>query len=379
MSDGTVPGEYGAKARKAGRIMIGIKDVAKKAGVSISTVSNVLNQSKYVSPELVKRVEQAAAELNYVANPIARSMKNKKTGLIGVVTADLCGVFYPYVIRGISSVAEQKGYQVILCDAKGIYGDPQAIHREFELFNRLFSSKVDGIIFVSTVKKEESEEYLQKLQSIANTHKRMPFVSLERDFTAVGIDSVYFDGFSNSQMAVQHLIDNGCRRICHITGPREMAVVLERIDGYLEALNRNGLAVEKEKMISFGDYTHQSGYLAMKKLLEKCPDVDGVFAANDQMAVGALRYLKEAGKKIPDEVKVIGYDDVFLASMVEPSLSSIHIKKRHAGIKAAAMLIEQIESGENITKPRGILMEGSLVVRSSTVSGTPQDWDLVEW
>ena len=132
--------------------MSGIKDVAKRAEVSISTVSNVLNKTKYVSPELVKRVNQAVEELSYEVNPIARSMKNKGTGLIGVITEDLCGVFYPYVIRGINSVAVEKGYQLLICDAQGTYGSQ--IKRERELFRRLISNRVDGIIFASTVNKK---------------------------------------------------------------------------------------------------------------------------------------------------------------------------------------------------------------------------------
>ena len=362
--------------------MSGIKDVAKRAGVSISTVSNVLNDSKYVSPELKKRVEMAVKELNYVVNPIARSMKNKKTGIIGVITEDVCGLFYPYVVRGINSVAEEKGYQVMLCDAKGTYGDPLAVKREYQLFKQLLSNRVDGVIFVSSVKKEESESYFAKIRKMANAHKRIPFVSMERDFTDVGIDSVYFDGTANARMAVRHLIDSGCRKICHITGPREMEVAKQRIDSYIASMRESGMELDESKMIAYGDYSHQSGYLGMRELLEKVPDLDGVFCGNDQMAVGALKYLKEQGKKVPDEIKVMGYDDVFLASVVEPALSTIHIKKRHAGIEAAKMLFERIEEDEEeeiSREPRGILMEGSVVVRSSTAAGMPQDWDFVDW
>ena len=359
--------------------MVGIKDVAKKAGVSISTVSNVLNKSKYVSPELAKRVEDAVKELQYVANPIARSMKNNRTGIIGVITEDVCGLFYPYVVRGINSVADEKGYQVMLCDGKSAYGDSEAVKREYNLFQRLFSNRVDGIIFASTISSEESMDYLKNLQKEANMHKRIPFVSLERDFTKAGIDSVYFDGLTNASMAVRHLIDVGCRKICHITGPRGMAIVQERIRGYIDTMKENGLPVE-EGMISYADYSHQSGYLAMRELLENVPDLDGVFCGNDQMAVGALKYLKEAGKKVPEQIKVMGYDDVFLASVMEPSLSTIHIKKMHAGIEAAKILFDRIEQGEESRyAPKGILMEGSLVVRNSTVAGMPQDWNLVDW
>lgn len=363
-----------------GETMSGIKDVAKRAGVSISTVSNVLNQSKYVSPELVKRVEQAVRELSYEANPIARSMKNNKTGTIGVITEDMCGVFYPYVVRGINSVAVEKGYQIVVCDAQGTYGDRHAIKREKELFSRLIANRVDGIIFASTVSIENKEKYICQIKKLANKYKKIPLVSIERDFTDVGIDSVYFDGYTNAKTAVGHLIDCGCKKICHISGPMEMEIVRERVIGYKACMEENHLFLDEDKMVVHGDYSHQSGYTAMKQLMMQVPDLDGVFCGNDQMAIGVLKFLKENGKRVPEDVKVIGYDDVFIASVVEPALSSIHVRKRHAGIESARMLFQRIENAdeENI-KPIGIKMDAKLVVRQSTVSSASEDWNLVDW
>ena len=358
--------------------MSGIKDVAKRAGVSISTVSNVLNKTKYVSPELVRRVEQAVEELSYEVNPIARSMKNKATGIIGVITEDLCGVFYPYIIRGLNSVAEEKGYQLLICDAQGTYGSQ--IKRERELFRRLISNRVDGIIFASTVSAENQEEYFRELTREANRYKRTPLISIERDFTSVGIDSVYFDSFGNAKKAVQHLIDCGCRKICHITGPRDLQIAIDRSKGYKSCMEENCLPYD-ESMIAIGDYSHQSGYTAMKKLLLQVPDMDGVFCGNDQMAMGALKALKEAGKKIPEDIKIMAYDDVFLSSVVEPSLSTIHIRKRHTGIKAAEVLFHRLENPQDENDaPIGIKMDTSLVIRQSTIGkGETEDWSLVDW
>lgn len=359
-----------------------IFDVAERAGVSISTVSNVLNKTKYVSPELVARVEEAVKELSYEVNPIARSMKNKKTGIIGVITEDMCGVFYPYVVKGINAVATDKGYQVLICDSQGMNGNAEAFKRERRLFDRLLANRVDGIIFFSSVPREESEQYFSELKKHAKKNKkRIPLVSLERDFTDLGIDSIIFDGYNNAKLAVQHLIDAGCRRICHITGPVGMEIIKEREDGFLDAVAENGLTFDARAMTAFGDFTHQSGYLAMQTLLKNVPDLDGVFCDNDQMAVGALKVLREAGKRVPEDIKLMGYDDVFLASLVEPSLSTIHIQKRHAGIEAAKILFSRIESEEAIDQRNAIghRMTGALVVRQSTVAETPKDWDLVDW
>ena len=359
--------------------MSGIKDVAKRAGVSISTVSNVLNKSKYVSPELRKRVEEAVEALSYEVDPIARSMKNNKTGIIGVITEDMCGVFYPYVVKGINSVAAAKGYQIVICDTQTAYGDEAGMQRERDVFRKLISSRVDGIIFATMVPDEEEEKYFAEIRRDANRYKNIPMVSVERNLTNVGIDSVYFDAYNNAKNAVQHLIDCGCKKICHITGAMVLEIAQERVKGYRDCMAENGLPVE-EKMIVQGDYSHQSGYTAVKVLLENVPDVDGIFCANDQMAIGTMRYLKEIGKRIPQDIKLIGYDDVFLAGVVEPSLSTIHIQKKHAGIEAAKILIKRIESAEEEQEEaQGIKMEAKLVVRRSTVEDAPEEWSLADW
>ncbi|MCI8584741.1 MAG: LacI family transcriptional regulator [Lachnospiraceae bacterium] len=359
--------------------MSGIKDVAKRAGVSISTVSNVLNQSKYVSPELVKRVEDAVRDLSYEVDPIARSMKSKKSGTIGVIVEDMCGVFYPYVVKGINSVVMEKGYQLIICDTQGGYGDANATRRERELFKKLFASRVDGILFVTMVHQDLLERHFKEILNHSKQSKRVPLVSLERDLTGIGIDSVYFDAYNNAMMAVQHLVDCGCRKIGHITGPMMMQVAQERVLGYKDCILKNQLPADWSRQVAYGDYSHQSGYLAMKKLLENVPELDGVFCGNDQMAVGALKLLKECGKQVPEDIKVIGYDDVFLSSIIEPSLSTVHIQKTHTGMKAAQMLFQRIENSETDKKPVGVRMDSRLVIRKSTVKNREEEWIFVDW
>ncbi len=360
--------------------MNGIKDVAKLAGVSISTVSNVLNSTKYVSPELVSRVEQAVNDLKYQVNPIAASMKTQKSYTIGVITEDMCGLFYPYVVRGIEEIASQKGYKLIICDVSANSNEKNTKEHEKELFKGLVSSRVDGIIFTSYMSVDEKDKYFVELKKLAGTqNKKIPIVSLERDLTSLGIDSVYFDGFTNAKKAVQHLIDSGCKKIGHIAGPQELYIARERIEGYEKCLTDNDHSYSTKKLITYGDYTHKSGYIRMKELYEKNPDIDGVFCSNDQMAVGALKFLKKQGVAVPSQIKLIGYDDVFISSIVEPSLSTIHIQKNNAGKKAADVLFDRIDNPDDDEFAVGIKLESRLIIRESTSEEYIEDWTINDW
>ena len=153
----------------------------------------------------------------------------------------------------------------------------------------MIASRVDGIIFVSSVSTENREKYFSQIKKQANKYKNIPLVSIERDLTSVGIDSVYFDGYANARMATQHLIECGCKKIGHITGPTHMEIVKERVKGYKDCLKENNLYLGEE-MIAHGDYSHLSGYVAVKQLMEQVPDMDGLFCGNDQMAIGAVSY-----------------------------------------------------------------------------------------
>ena len=275
-------------------------------------------------------------------------------------------------------VANQLGNQTIICDVGGFSENNKALRTERKLFEQLVRSRVDGILFVSCVAKDYAGEYLGEIVSMVNQYKPTPLVSLERDFSAYGITSVYYDCEENTKMAIKHLIDIGCKKITYIAGPDTLQVAIDRTNGVLECARKYKIDFNPLIQMSKGDYTHQSGYLSMKQLLKDVPDLDGVFIANDQMAVGALKLLKEYGKKVPHDIKVIGYDDVFFSSMIEPSLSTIHISKRHAGIDAAKILFSLIE-GDDSYKLKSIKKDGRLVIRKSTVSDAPEDWILADW
>lgn len=359
--------------------MSSIKDVANRAGVSISTVSNVINGTKYVSEDLKRKVNIAVQELGYKADPVARTMKSKQSKTIGVITVDMCGLFYPYVVKGIYEIVNQKGYNVIICDLNGLNDRLGGFEKEVASIKQLISNRVDGIIFSSLVAESAEKNYIKDIKKLANSNKNIALVSIERDFSGYGINSIFSDSVEGATIATNHLIQLGCKKIGHITGPIYAEVAQERLHGYKLAMKNANIPVDEEKMIINGDYTHQSGYTTMKELLKLTPDIDGVYVANDQMAVGVLKALSECGKRVPEDVKVIGYDNVFISSIVEPSLSTINIRKRHIGREAATLLLEQIEN-PNVDRPvKAVKMETRLVVRKSTVFNAPEDWILSDW
>jgi DNA-binding LacI/PurR family transcriptional regulator len=360
-----------------------IKEVARAAGVSISTVSHVLNDTKYVSDELRDKVMSAARSLDYEANIVARNMKSGFSQSIGIITSDICGVFYPYVVKEVCLIARERDFNVAIFDVNSSYDHSNSQKKEKECFKRLIASLTDGIIFVSSVKEEEVGSFLDDIRAMSFKKKEVPLVSLERDFSRFGIDSVYVDNISGAETAVNHLLECGCSRIGHITGPIEMQIVQDRIRGYLNAMEKTNLKVDAETMIAGGNYSHQSGYVAMERLMEKNGDLDGVFVANDQMAIGAMKYLKEREIGIPEKIKIIGYDDVFVSSVVEPQLSTIHVRKHYMGKRAAEILFQRI-GGLKKKKPLANetvkeKLETRLVVRKSTVPERASDWTLSEW
>jgi DNA-binding LacI/PurR family transcriptional regulator len=207
---------------------------------------------------------------------------------------------------------------------------------------------------------------------MTTTKKGRAWSASRADFTKYGIDSVCTDSILGREKATRHLIDVGCRRIGHITGPVFTRVAQDRIIGFKNVMSAAGLPVD-DRNITNGDYTHRSGYAAMRELLGQMPDLDGVFIANDQMSVGALRAISEAKRRVPDDIKVIGYDDVFIASVMETPLSTIHIRKRHMGIEAARLLLNRIQKPSELRAPRLIELDSRLVVRKSTSATAPED------
>jgi LacI family transcriptional regulator len=349
--------------------MVSIKDVAAKAGVSISTVSNVINGTRHVSDELKLQVNQAITGLNYEVDTLARSLKSKKTRSIGVVITNINRIFFSEVIKGIQATALSKGYMLALCHTSDNFEIEKRCIKMFE------DNWLDGII-VASVADQEQHDYFRHLKNLGNSKKKIPIVSLERNLEQYSIPSVAVDNYQGGYMATSHLIELECRSIAHITGPLNSCMVQDRLKGYKDALVSAGMQVD-EGLIMHGDFSPVCGYMLTKELLRKGIEFDGLFAANDQMAIGTIKALKEEGVKIPEDVKVIGFDNTFVSTLVEPSLTTVNVPKYKLGVTAMEILLRQMEHNDDLNNFNEIPI--NLIVRQSTDLHGEKNWDMYGW
>lgn len=351
--------------------MVGIKEVAKKAGVSISTVSNVMNEKKPVSPELKVRVTEAIEALQYEVNPVGRGLKSNKTNQVGVIVPSFNQVYFPSVLQGIHEAGLKFGYTILVFETNG------NVELEKQHVRFLQHSWSDGIILASYANGENisDRKYIRSLLDSGNRKKRIPVVSLENVLDP-GIDAVVIDNRRAAETAVKHLISLGHRQIAHIAAPLRFQIGSLRLEGYKQTIAQAGLVVDDD-LIEEGDYSPQSGYQAMLRLLKKGKSFSAVFAGNDQMGIGAIRALLDEGYRIPEDVAVIGIDNNFPSTLISPSLSSVNLPKYDMGYQAMYLLNERMKDSE---KPRSVItLESELVVRKSTSEDGSGTWNLQGW
>ncbi|SET29785.1 transcriptional regulator, LacI family [Natronincola peptidivorans] len=284
-----------------------IKDVARKAGVSISTVSRVVNDSKAVRPRTKEKVEKAIEELGYKPNAIARSLKIKNTKTIGIMIPDISNQFYPEVVRGVEDVANMYKYNIFLCNTD------LDKEKEVQYFDALEEKQVDGIIFMGNLIPLELGEKFQKSD--------IPIVLIGTDYG--DLPSVTINNHQASIDVINYLIKKGHKKIGMITGKEYDPVVgLARKEGYKKALQEADIEYVEELIIE-GGYRFRSGYEGAKKLLDFKNRPTAIFVASDEMAIGAIRAALEKGIAIPDELAIVGFDNIDMAGKVYPSLSTI--------------------------------------------------------
>lgn len=324
-----------------------IKDVAARANVAVSTVSRVLNNSSYVSESTRERVLQAIRELNYHPNNLARGLTTGKTGVIGLMIPDITNPFFPVLARGVEDAANARGYAVILCNTDGN-------SRQEEVYLQMLrEQRVDGIIFSSA---SSGRQVIEDLLS-----ERMPLVLIDRKIEGVKVNTVIVDNLGSSCEITRYIIGKGHRRIGFIGGPHHLATSRDRLAGYRMALSEAGIPVD-EDLIKEGDFRYSSGYANMQALFEL--GVTAVFAANDLMAIGAIRALEEMGKGVPQDVAVAGFDDIMMASLIKPALTTVCQPTYRMGVIAADLLIDQI-AGNACAEPDTIVLKPNLVIRES--------------
>lgn len=326
-----------------------IRDVAQNAGVAVSTVSRVLNGSGYVSAATREKVLRAVEELDFQPNNHARSLATGRTRTIALVIPDITNPFFPTIARGVEDAASTRGYTVVLCNTDGDSAQEAAYVRT------LREQRVDGIIF--TVSTDESGAVRDLLRD------KFPLALIDRQVEGARVDSVLIDNMACAREATRHLLRLGHRRIAYINGPPNLATSRDRQRGYFAALREAELRPDGD-FIRAGDFKYPSGYDKMKDLLQSDIGLTAVFAANDMMAVGAIRAIEESGRRVPEDVAVVGFDDIMLASLVKPALTTISQPAYRMGVMAAELLLERM-FGSVPREPRRVVLTPGLVIRQS--------------
>ncbi len=327
-----------------------IYQVARAAGVSTATVSRALNGSAQVAERTRHRITEAIADLGYQPNHVARSLVLKATHTIAVMLPDITNPFFPSLVKGVQLAADEEGYAVLLAHTGG---DPA---KEESYFQVLRGQQVDGVLLVGLVSAPESLKGL--------VGHGLPVVTLDRPVDLPGSATVRVDHKAGGRIATEHLLELGHRRIAHISGPKGLGVSQQRLDGYRRALTSRGVSFD-ESLVAEGDFSEDGGYRGVQELLRMRGRFTALFAANDLSAIGAMTALREHDMRVPDEVSVVGFDDIHLASYTSPKLTTVRQPIYDMGRAAAKLLIDARRKKLSL-KDKNEIFDGELVVREST-------------
>jgi DNA-binding LacI/PurR family transcriptional regulator len=334
-------------------------EVARAAGVSQATVSRVVNGNPRVNSATKRTVERTIERLGFVPNVAARSLVTRRSDSIGVLipepTSRVFGdPFFAQVLRGVSAALTARRQKLVLFL-------PQGDAEERELQPYLMAGHVDGVIMYSLHGDDPLPERLRR--------KGIPVVVGGRPPSGARVSHVDNDNRGGGLLATTHLLEIGRRRVATISGPSDMGAAIDRFEGYRDALGQAGVAFEPD-LVATGDFTEESGALAMRELIDRVPDLDAVFAANDLMGAGALTVLAETGRRVPGDVALIGFDDSPIARTLRPALSSVRQSLDAMGRELVTLVLADIESSEDAA--RKIVLAVELVIRESSGGQTPE-------
>lgn len=327
-----------------------IRDVAKLAGVAPITASRVISNSGYASDEVRQRVNQAAEQLGYVPNFLARSLRSKRTHTLALVLTDITNPFWTTVARGVEDAASEEGYNVIFCNTD------ESASKQDSYLEAMIQKQVDGILLVPARRQESPIGFLHK--------QNVQVVLLDRRLPNLETDVVRCDSFGGAYQLVKLLLKLGHRRIAMLSGPNGVSSADDRVGGYRQALREAGLQPD-EQLIFYGDFSLESGYQMTHSLLALPSRPTALFAGNNFIAIGALKTLQEAGLAVPENMSVVSFDDLPVSILVDPFMTAAVQPAYEMGVRATKRLLECLD-GQNTGGIKDIVLPVSIVERKST-------------
>jgi LacI family repressor for deo operon, udp, cdd, tsx, nupC, and nupG len=324
-----------------------MENVAKLANVSIATVSRVFTGSDTVADETRKKVMEAVKELNYHPNVLARQLRMMETKTIIVIVPDITNTFFSQVLRGIEIIARSNGYRVLLGDT----GNDITIEHEY--LKALYEKHADGLVLLTARMDRNTIESLTE---------KYPVVLACEYLEGSNVPTVSIDNISAARKATEHLIKLGHKRLAHITGPMNVILSRDRLEGYKQAMKTYGLEIDP-LLITEGDFYYETGYDLMLKLMSINNPATAIFAANDEMAIGAIKAIQSQGLKVPEDIAIVGFDNIKMSAIFSPSLTTIGQPMYKIGEKAMNLLLDLIR-GKKLRKNQFVL-DDKLIVRES--------------
>ena len=331
---------------------ITIRDIAKLSGFSTVTVSRALfpglNRPK-VDPKTKEIIMEKAKELNYRPNRIAKALAINKTKSIGIIVPDISSNFFARIVKGVQEILINDGYSLIICDSN------RNETTQIKNINFLLENHVDGLIIVPTL---SDFKILNELKE-----KKFPIIQIDEFIKDLDVDYVVTDNFKGAQDAVSYLIKKGYKKIAYLAGPQNLWSCQERLKGYKKVLEANNIPIQ-EKYILLTDASFKSGYEITKKLLNFDEKPEVIFTVNDTVAAGAIKAFYESGVKIPDDIAIMGFDDLEMTALLPKPLTTMHQKKYQMGKLAANILINRIKNKDLALQ--NIVLEPNLIIRESS-------------
>jgi LacI family transcriptional regulator len=330
-----------------------IKDIARKMGVSVSTVSRALSGHPDISEETRKRIEALARELDYHPNTLAKSLQQKQSLVIGVVVPQVKHYFFASIMAGITDVAYQAGFTVMICQSN------EDFEREKSNIDVLLSHRVAGLL-ISVSMATQSCDHFVRLK-----RRGVPLVFFDRVCTEVEAPTVVVDDYDGAFRAGEYLVEKGYRRFGHLGGPEFLSICRLRYEGFRDAAARHGLAIRDEWIVR-GGLNEEDGTESMSRLLERGGELpDAIFCVTDPVAMGALGLLKRRGIRIPEQMAVMGFTDNPMADLIEPPLTTVRQPAYEIGRTAAELLIDQIQNKQARENPVHKILKTELIIRKS--------------